>query len=44
MARRRDTQERLVETAADLWHARSYGDVGVSEICEAADVRISSGE
>ena len=37
-----DTQERLIRTAAGLWHARSYADVGVSEICEAADVRKGS--
>jgi TetR/AcrR family transcriptional repressor of nem operon len=42
VARGTDTRERLVETAADLWHARSYADVGVSEICEAADVRKGS--
>jgi TetR/AcrR family transcriptional repressor of nem operon len=34
-----DTQERLIRTAAGLWHARSYADVGVNEICQAADVR-----
>ncbi|HET9039757.1 MAG TPA: TetR/AcrR family transcriptional regulator [Gemmatimonadales bacterium] len=38
----RDTQERLIQTAAGLWHARSYADVGVNEICEAADVRKGS--
>ena len=37
-----DTQERLMRTAAGLWHARSYAVVGVSEICEAADVRKGS--
>jgi TetR/AcrR family transcriptional repressor of nem operon len=37
-----DTQERLIRTAAGLWHARSYADVGVNEICEAADVRKGS--
>ena len=37
-----DTQERLIEAAAGLWHARSYSDVGVSEICEVADVRKGS--
>ncbi len=42
MARRGDTQQRLVEAASNLWHARSYGDVGVSEICEVADVRKGS--
>ena len=42
MARRNDTRERLVEAAAGLWHARSYADVGVSEICAVADVRKGS--
>lgn len=42
MARATDTRERLVEAAADLWHARSYADVGVSEICDVADVRKGS--
>jgi TetR/AcrR family transcriptional regulator, transcriptional repressor for nem operon len=37
-----DTQQRLIRTAAGLWHARSYADVGVNEICEAADVRKGS--
>jgi TetR/AcrR family transcriptional repressor of nem operon len=37
-----DTRERLIEAAASLWHARSYGDVGVNEICEVADVRKGS--
>jgi TetR/AcrR family transcriptional regulator, transcriptional repressor for nem operon len=37
-----DTQERLIRTAAGLWHARSYANVGVNEICEAADVRKGS--
>lgn len=42
MAPGTDTRERLIATAAGLWHARSYADVGVSEICEAADVRKGS--
>ena len=42
MGRNVDTQERLVEAAAGLWHARSYADVGVNEICEVADVRKGS--
>lgn len=42
MARGTDTRERLVEAAANLWHARSYADVGVSEICDVADVRKGS--
>lgn len=42
MAPHNDTQERLIEAAAGLWHARSYGSVGVNEICEVADVRKGS--
>ena len=37
-----DTRTALVQNAASLWHARSYADVGVSEICEAAGVRKGS--
>lgn len=37
-----NTRERLVDTAARLWHARSYADVGVSEICDEADVKKGS--
>jgi TetR/AcrR family transcriptional repressor of nem operon len=42
MERTSDTRERLIEAAAALWHARSYADVGVSEICAVADVRKGS--
>jgi TetR/AcrR family transcriptional repressor of nem operon len=42
VARNTDTEERLVRAAAGLWHARSYADVGVNEICEVADVRKGS--
>ncbi len=42
MAPPSDTEQRLVEAARRLWHMRSYGDVGVNEICEAADVRKGS--
>ena len=42
MPRTTDTESRLVEAAAGLWHARSYADVGVSEICDVADVRKGS--
>lgn len=38
MAARSDTRRRLVATAAQLWHAKSYGDVAVNEICEQAGV------
>lgn len=42
MQRPNDTEKRLIAAARRLWHTRSYGDVGVSEICEAADVRKGS--
>lgn len=42
MGRTSDAEERLVEQAALLWHARSYADVGVNEICDAAGVRKGS--
>lgn len=42
MERTGDTRERIVEAASALWHARSYADVGVSEICAVADVRKGS--
>jgi TetR/AcrR family transcriptional repressor of nem operon len=32
----------MVAAAADLWHRRSYTDVGVSEICEVARVQKGS--
>jgi TetR/AcrR family transcriptional repressor of nem operon len=31
-----DTRRRIIDSAADLFHARSYGEVGVSAICEHA--------
>jgi TetR/AcrR family transcriptional repressor of nem operon len=42
VGRTSDAEERLVREAARLWHVRSYGDVGVNEICGAADVRKGS--
>lgn len=42
MAPPSDTEQRLVDAARRLWHVRSYGDVGVNEICEVADVRKGS--
>lgn len=36
------TRERILETARDLFFARSYADVGVAEICNTAGVRKSS--
>lgn len=37
-----DTQSRIVETARQLIHARSYADVGVATICEQAGVKKGS--
>lgn len=34
----RDTRERVLEAARELFHARSYSDVGVKEICDHAGV------
>jgi len=42
MGRTSDARERLIGAAGDLWHRRSYADVGVSEICEAAGVQKGS--
>jgi len=42
MGRQSDARERLIESAAELWHCRSYRDVGVSEICEHAGVQKGS--
>ncbi len=42
MGRRSDARERLIGAATELWHARSYADVGVSEICDRAGVQKGS--
>jgi TetR/AcrR family transcriptional repressor of nem operon len=42
VGRQSDARERLIEAAGDLWHARSYADVGVSEICDHAGVQKGS--
>src|SRR5262245_64796679 len=42
MGRTSDTRERLIESASELWHSRSYADVGVNEICEHAGARKGS--
>jgi TetR/AcrR family transcriptional repressor of nem operon len=42
VGRQSDARERLIGSAAELWHARSYADVGVSEICEHAGVQKGS--
>lgn len=42
MGRHSDARERLIEAAGELWHTRSYADVGVSEICDHACVQKGS--
>ncbi len=42
MGRTSDAEQRLIEEATSLWYSRSYADVGVSEICDAAGVRKGS--
>jgi TetR/AcrR family transcriptional repressor of nem operon len=42
MGRQSDARERLISSASELWHVRSYADVGVSEICEHAGVQKGS--
>lgn len=37
-----DAKEKLIASALELMHARSYADVGVQELCEHADVRKGS--
>jgi TetR/AcrR family transcriptional repressor of nem operon len=42
MPRTSDAKEQLIEAAGELWHSRSYAEVGVNEICERAGVRKGS--
>jgi TetR/AcrR family transcriptional regulator, transcriptional repressor for nem operon len=42
MGRTSDARERLMRAAGELWHTRSYADVGVSEICDCAGVQKGS--
>jgi TetR/AcrR family transcriptional repressor of nem operon len=42
MGRQSDARERIIDAAGELWQARSYADVGVSEICEHAEVQKGS--
>lgn len=37
-----DTRQRIIASARDLIYGRSYGNVGVAEICERADIRKGS--
>jgi TetR/AcrR family transcriptional repressor of nem operon len=42
VGRQSDARERLIDAAGELWHTRSYADVGVSEICDHAGVQKGS--
>ncbi len=42
MGRTSDAKERLIRSAIELIHARSYADVGVNELCEHAGVKKGS--
>ena len=37
-----DTRTRILATARELFHGRSYADVGIKEICDAASVQKGS--
>lgn len=37
-----DTQQRILDSAKELFHAKSYADVGVAAICEKAKVQKGS--
>jgi TetR/AcrR family transcriptional regulator, transcriptional repressor for nem operon len=37
-----DTKERILATARELFHGRSYADVGIKEICSIANVQKGS--
>ena len=37
-----DTQQRILDSARELFYARSYADVGVADICEHAGVKKGS--
>ena len=42
MSPSRDTRERILASARELIHTRSYADVGVAQICAAAEVKKGS--
>jgi TetR/AcrR family transcriptional repressor of nem operon len=42
VGRHSDARDRLICSAGELWHQRSYAGVGVSEICEHAHVQKGS--
>ncbi|MCP3665331.1 MAG: TetR/AcrR family transcriptional regulator [Gammaproteobacteria bacterium] len=42
MIQRSDTKHRILTTARELFHSRSYADVGIKEICDIAKVQKGS--
>ncbi|HEB72281.1 MAG TPA: TetR/AcrR family transcriptional regulator [Nitrospirae bacterium] len=42
MGRNSDAKQRIIDSAAELFHSRSYANVGVQEICEKANVKKGS--
>lgn len=42
MSNETDTRSRILATARDMFHSRSYADVGIQEICEGARVQKGS--
>lgn len=42
MVNETDTRSRILAVARDMFHGRSYADVGIQEICEAASVQKGS--
>ena len=42
MGRTSDARERILKSAMELFHAKGYGEVGVSELCDHAGVKKGS--
>ncbi|VAX17855.1 hypothetical protein MNBD_NITROSPINAE04-2727 [hydrothermal vent metagenome] len=42
MGRNSDAKQRIIDSATELFHSRSYANVGVQEICEKANVKKGS--
>ncbi|VAX21248.1 hypothetical protein MNBD_NITROSPINAE03-1244 [hydrothermal vent metagenome] len=42
MGRSSDAKQRIIDSATELFHSRSYANVGVQEICEKANVKKGS--
>ena len=42
MSNETDTRSRILATARDMFHGRSYADVGIQELCEGARVQKGS--